>query len=370
MRAGLLELSDYIQLACFLEERTEGVYSSEFWQRRFMQWWECNPAMSLDAPRGWVLKDDQGGILGFLGNIPVKYADRGREAIAFSTTSWFVASSARNRGLDLFIPFMKQKALLFDTTASRKVQEVLPRLGFAALQRPWLSREAVFVSGCVPFLFFYIEKQLAGWKRVIVGTGTVLLAPILLLFLYLKRAVWLWAKPDYQAEVEDGFGKEYDTLWGDLSAGDRMLAVRRSRELEWFFGEDRDAGRCLVLGVRKDGVLQGYAAFKVIKRKFLMIQYACFEMTDLFLRDPDAGALRAILQRVYSFSRGRGLFVPYIKMFPVAGTVPVMNGLGCFWQTARDSFWYKDNRDQSLSRGDVVTSLFATPLDGDRPFFP
>ncbi len=370
MRACSLEPSDYASLASFLEERTGGVYARDFWESRFRWWWDVNPAMSPSTTKGWLLKDAGGHIVGFLGNIPVLYSDKGKEEIVFSTTSWFVADQVKNRGLDLFVPFMQQKALLFDTTPSPKVQLLLPRLGFFRLERPWLVREAVFAGGLLPFLLFFVEKQASSARRVLAGAGTFMLLPLLWPLLYVRRMAWESRGHDYDVAVEEDFSTEYETLWNEVGARSPLLAVRRPKELAWFFhASGAVRARSLVLGVRRKGVLQGYAAFKIVKRKFFRTEYTCLEMVDLFLRKIDDGALVAVLQKAFSWSRQQGLRLPYIKVFPIAGSGPVLGALMCFWQMSRDTFWCRDNRPRGGENSDIAGTMFATPLDGDRFFF-
>lgn len=366
----LLAPEDFLSLAVFLEEKTGGIYSREFWGGCFRRWWDFNPAMLPGISRGWLLKDEDGRIQGVLGNIPVRYFYDGKEEVAFATTSWFVSDEARNRGLDLFIPFMKQTGLLLDTTASSKVQQLLPRLGFSRLERTWLEREAIFIGAIAPFCLFFVEKHQAQWRRVISSVVVVLSVPLLFPLLFWMRTAWLSFQHGYDVTVQDSFPEEYETLWKEVRLRNKFLAVRRPRELAWFFHDQRPVrNKTLVLGLRQKGVLHGYAAFKMVRRKFCKIEYTCFEMADFVMQRYDVGAVAAILQKIYSFAKEERLVLPYIKMYPVSDSGIAMERLRCFWQKARDSFWYKDNRPQGSGKGDVASGLFATPLDGDRPFF-
>ncbi|WP_210409280.1 hypothetical protein, partial [Methanococcoides sp. NM1] len=75
-----LEEKDFSELADFLREglRTP----PEIWQRRFDMWWINNPWMDRSIPYGWVIEDEKSEIVGFLGNIPVKYQIKGINDIA------------------------------------------------------------------------------------------------------------------------------------------------------------------------------------------------------------------------------------------------------------------------------------------------
>jgi len=51
--------------------------TKDFWLHRFKMWWTANPAYTPQFPRGWVLENDS-TLVGFIGNIPVKFLVRGR----------------------------------------------------------------------------------------------------------------------------------------------------------------------------------------------------------------------------------------------------------------------------------------------------
>jgi hypothetical protein len=103
-----IEDKDLIPLAEFLPEGF-GDTTKEFWLGLFEFWWTKNPAYTDQIPRGWVLESD-GKIIGFLGNIPLRFIVQGKVKIAAASNSWYVDPKFRGiQSLRLFNKFTQQK---------------------------------------------------------------------------------------------------------------------------------------------------------------------------------------------------------------------------------------------------------------------
>ncbi|SES77077.1 hypothetical protein SAMN04488587_0892 [Methanococcoides vulcani] len=114
-----LEEKDFSELADFLREGLQ--IPPEIWQLHFEMWWINNPWMDRSIPYGWVIEDEKSEIVGFLGNIPVKYQIKGRDDIAAAGTSLYVRPSVRGvNSLQPILAFARQKniKLLLNTTAN------------------------------------------------------------------------------------------------------------------------------------------------------------------------------------------------------------------------------------------------------------
>jgi hypothetical protein len=92
--------------------------TKETWLRRFRIWWMKNPASMPEIPKGWVI-DDETKIVGFLGNIPVKFFVCGEIKTAVAAVTWYVDPSVRGLfSVRLFNEYLKQKSaslFLFNT---------------------------------------------------------------------------------------------------------------------------------------------------------------------------------------------------------------------------------------------------------------
>ena len=131
-----VSLGDYPQLSQFLARFPDLGGGEQFWLSRFGMWWDDNPAFAADIERGWALKDS-GRIVGFLGNIPSFFQLDSKPVAAFSVTTWMVLPSYRDLSLELLLTQMRlaKDSLLFDTTPTRGVAQILENLGFTLV--PW-----------------------------------------------------------------------------------------------------------------------------------------------------------------------------------------------------------------------------------------
>lgn len=102
------------------------------WLQRFENWWALNPAFTSDFPRGWILEEDE-KIVGFIGNIPVKFVVRGETRIAAASASWYVDPSVRGMtSIRLFKEYLKQSdvALFLFYNENTDLLKVVDKMGF------------------------------------------------------------------------------------------------------------------------------------------------------------------------------------------------------------------------------------------------
>jgi len=141
-----VEDKDIIPLAEFLP--TGFPYTTkEFWVPLFELWWSSNPAYTDQFPRGWVLENDV-SIVGFIGNIPVKFLVRGVVQIAAASNSWYVDPSVRGIfSLMLFNEFMKQKSasLLLFKKDDESLRKILHNYKFDEYILPCNQKEYIYI---------------------------------------------------------------------------------------------------------------------------------------------------------------------------------------------------------------------------------
>ena len=63
----IMSLAEFLPTGMLFKHTTK-----ETWLRRFEIWWKTNPAYSDLFPKGWVLENNS-SIVGFMGNLPVKF---------------------------------------------------------------------------------------------------------------------------------------------------------------------------------------------------------------------------------------------------------------------------------------------------------
>ena len=82
--------------------------------------WLENPARTTDHVFGWVLESSTDGIVGFVGQVPVRIKITEQEIIGASGSAFSVLPAYRNYSLILSKPLMDwgNKHFLFNTTAN------------------------------------------------------------------------------------------------------------------------------------------------------------------------------------------------------------------------------------------------------------
>ena len=149
-----VEDKDLVPVATFLArefpfslEKGFPYTTKEFWLGYFELWWEKNPAYSDHFPRGWILEKDT-TVVGFIGNIPVKFLICGEIHIAASANAWYENPSVRGvYSLKLFSEFLKQKspALFLFKIGDESFISFLARYGFKHYILPAFQKEYVFI---------------------------------------------------------------------------------------------------------------------------------------------------------------------------------------------------------------------------------
>jgi hypothetical protein len=144
--------------------------SKDFWLPRFELWWNQNPAYTPEMPKGWVLENNS-ALVGFIGNIPVKFLVGGKERIAAASSSWYVDPSVRGMSsLRLFNEFMKQKnaSLFLFKAEDEEVMKILSRYHFDEYILPKSEKEYVYILNKKKMAFIFVKyifsKQVPKWS--------------------------------------------------------------------------------------------------------------------------------------------------------------------------------------------------------------
>lgn len=102
------------------------------WLLRMSWWWDDNPACRKDSPRGFLLRHEEAGLVGFSGLIPFDYESAGETLPTLVTTTLFVRDRHRSAVMGLIA---KQRALarefqIIDGSPSPEMRRLLAKLGY------------------------------------------------------------------------------------------------------------------------------------------------------------------------------------------------------------------------------------------------
>lgn len=371
-----LGIEDYDGAAAFLEEITERRFSKGFWLDRFEHWWEKNPAMAYAIERGWVIRDADGKIAGFIGSIPVGYSVNGIEKMACAVTSWYVKDEYAGRSLELLTPFLEQKRpeFLLDTTPVEKVEKMLLKLGFKRLERRWMRIDAFYPVDAA-LLWGYLAGKAArnkGIRAAVAAAGPFAAAA-------LNALEWARGilRKDTDAEKYSiseirSFDGSWSFFWERLKAANRVMAVRDEVRLNWFFfGSASLSSTRKVIGIRCGGSPVGYAAVKVMEVESNGRAYHYFEVVEMVILCQESAAYHAAFQGLIRLAREDERDIMLIRMSPFDRRMEgCMRGFGFFSRPGRSRFLYRMNGAGAGGGDGLEEGFYATALDGDRCFFP
>jgi hypothetical protein len=257
---------DHPQIARLQAERDMHVRSCEEWRHL----WEENPAyldMNGKWPIGWVLQAG-GDIVGYVGNIPVRYELDGRQVIAACGYSWVVTPAYSAYSILLLHEYLQQKnaALCISTTAGAISYKAHVALGAVPVQAGAWDRSSVWITGYTGFVASWLRRK----KWPMADVTSYLISPAL----YARDALRTSGVRNRSAnghvaiECWEQFDERFDEFWQELRAENpgKLLAERSRRALEWHFRFARRANKLWIAAVREGTSLRAYAIFQLLSK--------------------------------------------------------------------------------------------------------
>jgi hypothetical protein len=266
---------DLIPLSEFLPKGFSPT-TKEFWLPQFEWWWSLNPAYTPQMPRGWVLEKN-GSILGFIGNIPVKYLVHGEERIAAASNSWYVDPSVR--GIFSFIIFNKflkkngASLFLFKGEDNKNIMNILSKYKFEEYILPLSQKEYVLIIdkgnviiNVLSFVLNYRTPKLSNFLEYSKRVGSLLWG-----YLYQKPIVQGSNIYDeaYFSSVCTSCDDSFSTLWKPYLNTCDVTISRDTKTLNWlYFSSARFYKRVVIQCKRSSNeALAGYMVFDLMHNK-------------------------------------------------------------------------------------------------------
>ncbi len=373
-RVKVLDTTEYGRLAIFLEEQSKGLVSRDFWQERFHLWWESNPSMEKGISRGWVLYHGD-EIVGYLGNIPIKYSICGKENLACSACSWYVLPTFRNKSIEVLIPFLKQDRLLLNTTPIAAVIKILDNFNFKRYTPQWIQKDAIYPLSITQFSNYSLGKVQKKLSKGYIFYKPLFYGVVCLFKFYqnsLRNFTKLFNTKKYSCLEIQEFGNEYDTLYEQFKDRYRLTANRSALHLNWFFfGSKQLKETRKVLEVRDKERILGYVAFKKVKEELAGNSFFYFEMIDSMFIEENMPMYFLLLQRIRGLAEQDRDEIAFLKMNPFTKKFrKAINLSGFLWKKGNSNFLLRNSLSFSPEIPTEDTLFYATALDGDRCFFP
>jgi hypothetical protein len=222
--------------------------------------WRNNPVYQQHSgwPIGWVVEHHQ-EIVGFLGNIPLKYHFKGCEVLASALHAFALDSSHRGLGLvllDRLITSAPEVEYFVGSTANANSSKVLDRLGIGRMPVGDWENSSFWITNYDGFVSSALSRK--GWP----GALSHLASPALKV--YDKAAKNPWPHQRLALARQTSFGKPFDRFWHELleARPDSFLADRSSETLNWHFKNWLDQGRAVVVTHEVNSRILAYAIFQ------------------------------------------------------------------------------------------------------------
>ncbi len=134
------------EIAAFLETAEGSPCAAEGWLLRMQHWWTTNPALDAHPLRGWVQRDEQQRIVGFMAGIPSWGAWQGKRIPVIFPVSWRVAEEHRGTSVQMLLKLreLARTLAMVDSTPAPAVRLMLNKIGFCSAES---GTGHVFVTG-------------------------------------------------------------------------------------------------------------------------------------------------------------------------------------------------------------------------------
>jgi hypothetical protein len=277
------------------------------------------PRLRDGWPIGWVLEDDDGGIVGSVNNIPSAYRLDNRELICGNGHCWVVQEPYRGYATMLMDEYFLQEGA--DLLVSAKVGADAAPVWSAYAQRVPVGDWSTAAYAITRYRGF----ARAALRRKGVPLAGALAAPVASALL-LRDAVTAKALPDDPPSVEfgeaDGFDERFDAFWRELVAQQpgTLLGVRDAATLRWHYGVPARAGRLWTITAVRDGLIRAYAVLKIHLRPQGL---RTMKLVDFQTLEPDVdllpGLVKLALRRAATencpFLEHHGCGLPKLRAF-------------------------------------------------------
>jgi hypothetical protein len=270
----------------------------------WMHLWTANPAyreVKDKFPMGWVLENAEGGISGYLGNVPLNYELEGKTLLAVATRAWVVDAACRPYSPLLLGTYFQQRNvdLFLNTTVSAEAAAAYSifqgvRVPVGAWDRAlyWITHHQGFTESFLRRKAIALAKPLSYPLSV----GVFLRDQA-------KRGRFERSRTAVSVLPCSFFDERFEAFWMDLrkKKSNLLLAVRSREALEWHFKFALQQNAAWIYIVEGGSGLAAYSVFlrqDSLETGLTRVRLADFQCLDEE-RAPDllAAMLQAALDR-------------------------------------------------------------------------
>lgn len=341
----------------------QALHRSVGWPPRSLagwRWLHANPArLETDAPAGWVADGPDGDLAAHVGNFIQRFHLGDRVLHGATGFSIIVLPSARGTGREMLRTFTAQQGLfaLWTFNANTLSHPLYARHGMD----PWPeATHALKLSWPVAPLPLLLGRALKTLYDLAPGPVSNLGEQLMNDRLGLTPRLSL--PPGVTLLTDFGDQSPYAAFWQALKGENRLLSDRSPAVLRWRLQDPDLTQPPLILGLKRDGVLAGYALAMMAKGNIL--EPPVLEIVDLEALAGQPDAVPTLMTALKGAARQMG--AAKLRLQTVAPQM--LTRLGRFAETARrEGGW--GHCHAAFAPDAPSPDLWApTPWDGDYAF--
>ena len=300
--------TDYEKIAALLVRNGLAVKGQKEWEHL----WQHNPVYQQHSawPIGWVVEHGQ-EIVGFLGNIPLKYHFKGRQVLASGLHAFALDPSHRGLGLvllDRLLEFAPDVEYFVGSTANSNSSKVLDRLGVIRMPVGDWENSSFWITNYDGFVSSALSKK--GWPTPLSHVAS----PALKVWDKILKNPWPHQRLVFIRQTS--FGESFDHFWQELleARPNSFLADRSSETLNWHFKYSLTQGRAWIVTHKVDSRILAYAIFQ--RQDYQEIGLRRMRLVDYQALPGTGDALTSILAWGLNECRTQGIHMLEAFGFP------------------------------------------------------
>lgn len=282
--------------------------------------WGSNPESNEKIPMGWVIACNN-MIVGYLGNVPLKYYVGVEPVVAVAARGWAVAQEYRQYSLLLLAKYISQKNvdILLNSSSNLSTFHIFRGLGCMVAPVDIFSKIVFWVIDSKNFTHLALEKIGSSklWNLLKIPIRICFFS--ITLFNYFFINIKLIVLKNFNPRVEirrvlpSQINEEFEQLWRrKIEQSTSFIADRSKIKLNWYFTRKNDS--VVLLGFYKEGVLMGYSAF--LSTQILKTNYSKMQLLDFLVLDDCPKFWDFMVCEGYRLAKSRNTLM--LEMMPIS----------------------------------------------------
>jgi len=249
---------DYEQIAELESRYGLGIASLERWRHIWLNNPECRDLRGAWTI-GWVIENENGQIVAFMGNVPLSYELGGRRVLTVSGRAWVADLSYRSKALSLLDRVINQPNvdLYLNNTVGSNSANAVSIFDCSRVPVGLWDESAFWITNYQGFLERVLEIKARGLAKPL---SYPLSAAAFLKDRLTSKGL---RADDVEVKSVTAFDDRFDDFWMDLKRMNPrvLLAVRTREVLEWHFKYALLDNRLWIATVVDNARLAAYAIF-------------------------------------------------------------------------------------------------------------